>query len=221
MGFSRQEYWSGFPCLLHRILPTQGSNLYLLHVLHWQVGSLSLVPPGEAPNLLVVIQSLRHVQFSGIPWTAVHQASLPFTISQRFLRLVHWFINANQSFRLLSSPSTPALSFPAPGYFPVSHLFVSGGQSIGTSASAPVLPMDIQGWFPLGLTGWISLQAKGLSRVFSSTTVWKHQFFGAQPSLRSNSYILIGLLKKPYLWLYGPLSAKWCLCFLIHCLVLS
>ena len=70
-------------------------------------------------------------------------------------------------------------SFPASGSFPVSWLFTSGGQSIGTSALASVLPMNIQGWFPLGLIGLISLLSKGLSRVFSSTTFWKHQFFGA------------------------------------------
>ena len=70
-------------------------------------------------------------------------------------------------------------SFPASGSFPMSWLFASGGQSIGASASALVLPMNIQGWFPFGLTGLISLLSKGLSRVFSNTTVWKHQFFGA------------------------------------------
>ena len=90
-------------------------------------------------------------------------------------------------------------------------------QSIGAPASASVLPMHIQGWFPLGWTGWISLQSKGLSRVFSNTTFWKHQFFGAQLSLRSNSHIHTWLLQEPYLWPYGPLSAKWCLCFLICC----
>ena len=74
-------------------------------------------------------------------------------------------------------------SFPASGSFLVSQLFASGGQSIGASASASVLPMNIQGWFPLGLTGWISLFSKGLSRVFSNTTVQKHQFFGIQLSL--------------------------------------
>ena len=74
-------------------------------------------------------------------------------------------------------------SFPASGSFPMNHLFASGGQSIETSASAPVLPMNIQDWFPLGWTGWISLQFKGLSRVFSNTTVQKHQFFCAQLSL--------------------------------------
>ena len=74
-------------------------------------------------------------------------------------------------------------SFPASGSFPMNQFFTSGGQSIGVSASASVLPMNIQDWFPLGLTGWISMQFKGLSRVFSSTTVHKHQFFGAQFSL--------------------------------------
>ena len=79
-------------------------------------------------------------------------------------------------------------SFPASGSFPVSWFFTSGGQSIGVSASASVLPMNAQDWFPLGWTGWISLQSKGLSRVFSNTTVQKHQFFGTQPSLWSNSH---------------------------------
>ena len=86
-------------------------------------------------------------------------------------------------------------SFPASvGSFPMSQLFASGGQSIGTSAS--VLPMSIQGWFPLGLTGWISLQSRGLSRVFSNTAVQKHQFFSVQPSSWSYSHIHTWLLKK-------------------------
>ena len=88
-------------------------------------------------------------------------------------------------------------SFPASGSFPMSQFFTSGGQSIGASASASVLPMNVQDWFPLGLMGWISLQSKGLSRVFSNTTVKKHQFFGAQLSLWSNSYIHTWLLEKP------------------------
>ena len=74
-------------------------------------------------------------------------------------------------------------SFPASGSFQTSQFFTSGGQSIGVSASASVLPMNIQDWFPLRLTGWISLQSKGHSRVFSNSTVQKHQFFGTQPSL--------------------------------------
>ena len=88
-------------------------------------------------------------------------------------------------------------SFPASGSIPRSQFFTSGGQSIGISASASVLSMNLQDWFPLGLTGWISLQSKGLSRVFSSTTVQKHQFFGAQLSLWSNSHIHTQLLEKP------------------------
>ena len=78
--------------------------------------------------------------------------------------------------------SSCPLSLPASGSFPMSQLFAWDGQSIGVSASASVLPMNIQGWFPLGWTGWISLQSKGLSRVFSNTTVQKHQFFCAQLS---------------------------------------
>ena len=87
-------------------------------------------------------------------------------------------------------------SCPASGSFPMNQFFPSGGQSIGASASAAVLPMNIQDWFHLGLTGLISLQPKGLSRVFSNTTVQKHQFFSAQPSLWSNSHIHIWLPEK-------------------------
>ena len=84
--------------------------------------------------------------------------------------------------------------FPASGSFPMSWFFSSGGQPIVASASA--LPMNIQGWFLLGLTGLISLQSKGLSRVFSSITIWKDQFFGVQPSLWTNSHICTWLLEK-------------------------
>ena len=100
-------------------------------------------------------------------------------------------------------------SFPASGSFPMSQFFTSGGQSIGVSASASVLAMNIQGWFPLGLTDLICLQSKGLSRVFSNTTVQKRQFFGAQlSSLWSKSHIHTWLLRKPYPWLDRPLLAK-------------
>ena len=88
-------------------------------------------------------------------------------------------------------------SFQASGSFKISQLFTSGGQNIRASASASVLPMNIQGWFLLGLTGLISLLFKGLSRVFSSTTIQKHQFFSAQPSLWFNSHIHTWLLEKP------------------------
>ena len=94
---------------------------------------------------------------------------------------VHWVSDAIQPSHPVSPFSSCSQSFPASGFFPVSRLFASGGQRIGASAS--VLPMNIQGWFPLGLTGLISLFSKGLSRAFFSNTIWKHQFFGAQPSL--------------------------------------
>ena len=101
-------------------------------------------------------------------------------------------------------------SFPASGSFPMSQFFSSGGESTGASASASasVLPMNIQGWFPLGLTGLICLKSKGLSRVFSNTIVQKHQFCSAQPSLWSNSHIHPWPLEKPYLWLDSLLLAK-------------
>ena len=99
-------------------------------------------------------------------------------------------------------------SFPASGSFQMSQIFESGGQSTWVSASASILPMNIQDWFPLGWAGWISLQSKGLSRVFSNTTVQKHQFFSAQHSLQSNSHIHTWPLEKPKPWLYGPLLAK-------------
>ena len=101
----------------------------------------------------------------------------------------------------ISSPFVPFSSslhfFQASASISMSRLSASGGQSIGASASASVLPMNIQDWFPLGLTGLISLKSKGLSRVFSNTTVQKHQFLGAQLSLWSNSCIHTWLLEKP------------------------
>ena len=95
---------------------------------------------------------------------------------------LNWWCYPTISFSVIPFSSCPQ-SFPASESFPMSQFFVSGGQSIGASASASVLPMNIQDWFPLGLTGLTSLKSKGLSRVFSNTTVQKHQFFGAQLSL--------------------------------------
>ena len=99
-------------------------------------------------------------------------------------------------------------SLPASGSFPVSQLFAWGGQSIGASASASVLPMNSQDWSPLGWTDWISLQSKGLSRVFSNTTVEKNQFFSTQLSSQSNSHIHTWPMEKPQPLLDGPLMAK-------------
>ena len=111
---------------------------------------------------------------------------------------VHWVSDAIQPSHPLSSPSPPAFNLSQhQGLYLKSQLFASGGQSIGASASPSVLSTNIQDWFPLWLTGLISLQSKELSRVFSNTAVQKHQFFGAQPSLWSNSHIQMWLLEKP------------------------
>ena len=107
-----------------------------------------------------------------------------------------WSHPAISSSVVSSSSSSCLQSFPAPGSFQMSLFFTTGGQSIGVSMSASVLPVIIQDWFPWGLTGLISLQYKGVSRVFSNTTVQKHQFFGAQLFLWSSSHIHTWLLKK-------------------------
>ena len=110
---------------------------------------------------------------------------------------VHWVADAIQPSYPLSSSSPPPQSFQASGSLQMSHLFESGGQSIGVSVSTSVLPKNTQDWSSLGWTGSIFLQSKGLSRVFSNTTVQKHQFLGAQLSSQSNSHIQTWLLEKP------------------------
>ena len=157
------------------------------------------------------------------PWTATRQAPLSSTISQSFLKFMSIeSVMLSNHLILCRLFSFCPQSFPASGSFPMSWLFTSGGQNIGASASASELPMNIQGWFPLGLTGLISVQSKGFSRVFSSTTICKHQFFGSQPSLWSNSHIYTWLLDKPVAWLIAltrwTFVRKICLWFLIHCL---
>ena len=122
---------------------------------------------------------------------------------------VQWVGDAIQPSHPLSTTSLPTFNLSQHwDLFKFSQFFASGGQSIGVSASASVLPMNIQDWFPLGRTDWISLLSKGLSRVFSNTTVEKHQFFGPQLSLQSTSHIHTWLLEKPQLWLDGLLLAK-------------
>ena len=145
----------------------------------------------------VVVQLPSCVRLCATSWTAACQATILHYLLELAQTHVYWVSDAIQPSHSLSPPSPSALSFPASGSFLMSQFFASGGQSIGVLASASVLPMNIQHWFPLGLTGLISLQFKGPSRVFSSTTVQKHQFFCTQPSLWSTSHIHTGLLKKP------------------------
>ena len=143
----------------------------------------------------VVVQPLSHVRLFATLWTAACKASLSITISQSLLKLMSIESVVLSNHLILCHPLLllPSIFSNIPTFL-MSQLF-QGGQSIRASAS--VLPMDIQDWFPFGLTSLISLLSKGLSRVFSSTTVWKHQFFSAQLSLWSNFYIRSWLLEKP------------------------
>ena len=125
--------------------------------------------------VFVAVQSLSCIQLFVIPWTAACQASLTFNDSQSLLKLMSIKLVMQTNHRVFCHPLLLCFqSFPASGSFPMSQFFASGGQSIGALASASVLPVSIQGLFPLGLTGLISFQFKGLSRVFSNTTVVKH-----------------------------------------------
>ena len=143
----------------------------------------------------VVVQSVSCVQIFVTPWTTACKASLSFTISQSMCKFMSIESVMPSKHPAITPFSSFPQSFPASGSFPVSWIFASGGQRIRTSAS--VLPMNIQGWFPLQLTDLISLQSKGLSRVFSSTTIWKHQLFSTQLSFWSSSHIHTWLLGEP------------------------
>ena len=143
-----------------------------------------LVLPKTQHHLIEVVKSLSFVQLFAAPWTCSNSCPLSRWCHQTILSSVILFSCCLQS-------------FPALGSFPVSWLFTSGDQSIGASLSASVFLMNIQGWFLLGLTGLISLLSKGLSRVFSSTKVWRHQFFGTKPFLLSSSHIHMWSVRKP------------------------
>ena len=149
-------------------------KLYMIHIQFSSVAqfssvqfSCSVVSDSSRPN---EPQHARHPCLSPTP--RVHPNPCPLT----------WWCHPTISSSVVPFSSCPQ-SFPASGSFQMSQLFASGGQSIGLSPSTWVLPMNTQDWFPLGLTGWISLQFKGLSRIFSNTTVQKHQLFGIQLSL--------------------------------------
>ena len=145
------------------------------------------------------VQLLSHVPLFVTPWTAARQASLFITNSWSLPNscpLSQW-CHPTISSSVVPIPSSCLQSFPASGSFPMSQFFLSGGQGIGVSASASILPKYTQDWSPLGWTGWISLKSKGLSKVFSNTTVQKHQFFDTQPSSQSNSNIHTWPQEKP------------------------
>ena len=159
--------------LRHDSMTSQEIYLKIFHLIQFSsVQSLSCVKLFETPCM------------PGLP---VHHQLIELTQTQ-----VYWVGDAIQPSYPLSSPSSPALNLSQH-----QGLFKSGGQNIGVSASTSVLRMNIQDWFPLGWTGWISLQSRGLSRVFSNTTIQKHQFFGAQLSSQSNSHIHTWPLEIP------------------------
>ena len=203
------EYWSGLPFAPPRDLPNPGIKPHFLHcrwmLYHWTTG--------EAPdiyyiNIHMYTYTHRYINVCTHTHVYIYQFSHSVVSDSLWPRGLmrarppcpaptpracsnpcpsSWWCHP-----AISSSVTPFSSFlhsfPASGSFPKSQFFASGGQSIGASAAASVLPMNIQGWFPLGLTGLIALQSKELSSVFR-TTIQKHQFFGAQPSLWSNSHI--------------------------------
>ena len=151
----------------------------------------------QKTQYFLVVWSQSHVQHFAVPWTVAWQAPLYYISPRRCSNScpLNWWCYLTISFS--ATPYSFYLqSFPAWGSFPVSPLFISGGQNIGVSALVSGCPMNIQGWLPLELTGLLSLQSKGLWRVFSST-IWKHQFFSAQLSLWPNSHIHTWLLEKP------------------------
>ena len=157
---------------------------------------LSQEAPSVGHSVSSVVQlcpTLCHLMNCSRPSLPVRHQLLEFTQTH-----FHWIGDAIQPFHPLSSPffSCPQ-SLPASESFPMRQLFAWGGQSTGVSALASFLPKNTQDWSLLEWTGWISLQSKGLSRVFSNTTVQKYQFFGAQPSSQSNSHIDTWPLQKP------------------------
>ena len=147
---------------------------------------------------VVIVQSPSRAWLLATLWAAACQASLSFTISWSSLKLtsVEWVMPS--SYLIFCCPffSCPQ-SFPASESFPMCPVFISGGQSIGALATASVPPMSIQDWLTLWWTGLSSLLSKGLARVFSNTTIKKHQFFNSQPSSWSDSYMSTWPLEKP------------------------
>ena len=163
----------------------------------WTKRSFKLLHGCDVTDQFSSVQLLSCVWLFVTPWTVACQASLSITTPRACSNSCPSSQWCHPTISSSAIPFSSCLqSFPASWSFPVSHFFTSGGQSIGVSASASVLPMNVQDWFPLGWTDWISLQSKGLSRVFSNTTVRKHRSSDAQLSLWSNSHIHTWLLEK-------------------------
>ena len=167
----------------------------------WYVETQSIICKFSFKSTRISVQFSHSVMSDSLwltPWTAGLQASLSIINSRSLLKLVSIESVMPSNHLILCHPLLlPPSIFLSIRIFSNDQFLAPGGQSIGVSASASVLPMNILDWFPLGLTGWISLQSKGLSRVFSNTTVQNHQFFGAQLSSQSNFHIHTWPLEKP------------------------
>ena len=171
------------------------SILCIFFVLKSSLSNISITILGFLSFWLISVinissfQSFCHVQLFVTPWTAARWFPCPSPTPGVYSNScpLRWWCHLTISSSII--PFSHLQSFPASGSFLMSQFFISGRQSIGVSASTSVLPVIIQDWFPLRVTGLISLQSKGLSRAFSNTTVQKHQFFGAQLSSQSNSHI--------------------------------
>ena len=197
--FSINTYWEGSfkkSCTvlhMHSVWVPDAAYLHQNLVLSFSlIHSLGSIRSDRSDQLLSRVWLLM------IPWITTCQASLSITNSRSSLRLMSIeSVMPSSHLILLSSPSPPAPNPSQHQSFPMSQLVAWGGQSTGISALASFLPKKSQGWSPSEWTGWISLQSKGLSRVFSNTTVQRHQFFGAQPSSQSNSHIHTWPQEKP------------------------
>ena len=171
-----------------RRLPTEKTKIFLLNNInvHWVTRILHLFNCSVVPDSL----HTRGMYHASLPCLSLSPGACSNSCP------LSWWCYPSIPLSITPFSSCPQF-FPALGSFPMSQLFAPGCQSIRGSASASVLPMSIQGWFPSRLTGLISLLSKGPSKVFSSIRVWKHQFFGAQPSLWCNSHLHTWLLEKP------------------------
>ena len=206
MIFSRQEYWSVLPFrnpenILNPGISTPISYISREILNHWVTWEDHFADSGSsvAQSCLTLCDPME----CSTPGFPVHH-QLPESTQTH----VHWVSDAIQPPYPLTSPSPPAFNLSQhQGLFQWVSFSIRWPNT-EASASASILPMNIQDCSPLGLTGWISLLSKGLSRVFSNTTVQKHQFFGTQLSLSFNSHIHTWLLEKPKLWLDGSLLAK-------------
>ena len=201
LGFARHEYWSGlqFPSTGELLDPGTKPMISYRQFPALQAESLPTEPPGK-PGQPFSVQFSRSVVSDSLRPHESQHARLPCTSPTPGAYSnscpSSWWCHPAISSSVVPFSSCPR-SLPASGSFPTSQLFAWGGQSIGVSASASVLPMNSQDRSPLGWTGWISLQSKGLSKVFSKTTVQKHKFFGAQLSSQPNSHIHTWPLEKP------------------------